>query len=858
MLLAGLSRVGAAGDAGDEEDGRPERLTFYVHEEVPIGTYIGSLSQALLGLVSEAKSPTGHQLPAALATAWTGQVIVMTPETLVAVNVSSGELFTRTRIDRESMCSQSGSCCLQTPTSLAGTSEQSVETVGAAADDHSVHSPSTFYRSAAVADAWTADFMPGFHPDCSVRLMLMLGAGGDQPLLVELVVYVVDVNDHSPVWPAGQLRLEIPEHTPVGRLFQLPVAVDLDQGPEHTIRDYRLQLPTGVELGTVDAAMSSPFSLSARLVGSPVRGSRRFDLHLRVEADLDRESRASYDLVLIAVDGPIEATHFTGSVTPAGDANLMTRIEQKSTSRTGSLDIRVIVTDINDHAPVFLPASGLIVEVRESTPPGREIYRLVAKDADLNDQDRLTFRLGSVASKEVQRIFAVEAKTGAIKLRHSLDYETAGLVVVDAAVDEQTMPSDITRRHDDRSQRQQFVGYTLPVRVSDGAHVTETMVYFRLINVNDNPPTINLRSHLRRSASVGGHEFWLSESAAIGELVATLAVEDADERGRQAELPSDAGLTERGWANFSLRCRTNLPQFGLQALVTGPRVGPSAGPGVAAPFGNSAGVGSSSPVVGVGASGLLKLVTRQTLDRETRAAYQVSVECWDSGEPALSSRAGLTVRLEDENDSPPVFERAVFYGHLAEGWPAGTPILRVAATDADLGSHARLRYRLLPASDQASPTPQARDPHNEHGQRAQLSGQTSQTMMRPNGPTTPNASADSLRDTDFLLTTLPIDSLLSINEATGQITSQMVFDREAIGWINCTVIAIDNSRPPSGHDDLSDGSIDMNRRKQVTVNTATARVVIRIDDVNDCRPQFDQPSYEFTVKEGARVHTLVS
>ena len=88
----------------------------------------------------------------------------------------------------------------------------------------------------------------------------------------------------------------------------------------------------------------------------------------------------------------------------------------------------------------------------------------------------------------------------------------------------------------------------------------------------------------------------------------------------------------------------------------------------------------------------LHLVTAQSLDRERKARYSLSVELELEG----GGRRGFELRVEvlDINDNPPVFEEDRYTARTNRSAPPGTELLRVRAADADDGKNARLTYHL--------------------------------------------------------------------------------------------------------------------------------------------------------------------
>lgn len=64
--------------------------------------------------------------------------------------------------------------------------------------------------------------------------------------------------------------------------------------------------------------------------------------------------------------------------------------------------------------------------------------------------------------------------------------------------------------------------------------------------------------------------------------------------------------------------------------------------------------------------------------------YRYLLTVSDSGSPALSTTATLTLTLIDVNDEQPRFDRTAYFLNVAENQPPGTVIGRLTATDADI------------------------------------------------------------------------------------------------------------------------------------------------------------------------------
>uniref|UniRef100_A0A1I8IRL3 Cadherin domain-containing protein n=1 Tax=Macrostomum lignano TaxID=282301 RepID=A0A1I8IRL3_9PLAT len=91
-----------------------------------------------------------------------------------------------------------------------------------------------------------------------------------------------------------------------------------------------------------------------------------------------------------------------------------------------------------------------------------------------------------------------------------------------------------------------------------------------------------------------------------------------------------------------------------------------------------------------------------SLDRETRATYQIRVEAADSGQPPRSAVVVIRVRVRDVNDNAPEF-----VGPRELALPENTepPVVlgRLNATDADEGVNSQVLFTLVQPTPDSSP-----------------------------------------------------------------------------------------------------------------------------------------------------------
>jgi hypothetical protein len=123
-------------------------------------------------------------------------------------------------------------------------------------------------------------------------------------------ISIDDINDHAPSFADARHVLHVSESSLAGKSFPLPLAVDPDS-PQFSVNQYRL------------LSNSSLFTLRE------VRAEGQLEaVRLELRHNLDRETMPRVTVRMLAIDGGIP-------------------------SRTGTLTVDILVTDSNDHSPVF-------------------------------------------------------------------------------------------------------------------------------------------------------------------------------------------------------------------------------------------------------------------------------------------------------------------------------------------------------------------------------------------------------------------------------------------------------------------------------------------------------------------------
>uniref|UniRef100_A0A915PHT5 Cadherin domain-containing protein n=1 Tax=Setaria digitata TaxID=48799 RepID=A0A915PHT5_9BILA len=88
---------------------------------------------------------------------------------------------------------------------------------------------------------------------------------------------------------------------------------------------------------------------------------------------------------------------------------------------------------------------------------------------------------------------------------------------------------------------------------------------------------------------------------------------------------------------------------------------------------------------------LLELLAK--LDRETKDLFVLNISAYDGGNPPRTGHCVVYVNVLDANDNPPTFRQSRYDVQLNESVQPDVVVLRVEATDADVGDNGRITYR---------------------------------------------------------------------------------------------------------------------------------------------------------------------
>uniref|UniRef100_A0A8D1BB84 Protocadherin alpha subfamily C, 2 n=1 Tax=Sus scrofa TaxID=9823 RepID=A0A8D1BB84_PIG len=196
-----------------------------------------------------------------------------------------------------------------------------------------------------------------------------------------VLVKVLDKNDNVPQIALTSLSLPVREDAQFGTVIALISVSDLDSGANGQV--------------TCSLTPHVPFKLLSTFKNY---------YSLVLDGTLDRESVASYELVVSARDG--------------GSPSLW------ATAR-----VSVEVGDVNDNAPVFAQPE-YTVFVKENNAPGCHIFTVSARDADAQENARVAYSLVErrVGERALSSYVSVHAESGQVFALQPLDREELELL----------------------------------------------------------------------------------------------------------------------------------------------------------------------------------------------------------------------------------------------------------------------------------------------------------------------------------------------------------------------------------------------------------------------------------------------
>eukprot|EP00079_Xenopus_tropicalis_P034336 XP_017948107.1 PREDICTED: protocadherin gamma-B5-like [Xenopus tropicalis] len=527
-----------------------------------------------------------------------------------------------------------------------------------------------------IKDRIDREILCGAAPNCFLTFDAMVA----NPINVfPVTIEIQDINDNPPVFFHETVNLEMIELTLPETRFVLQTAEDPDIG-SNSVQTYKL---SDNQYFTLSEKTSSDGSTFPELV---------------LEKALDREKENTLGLILTASDGgnPV---------------------------KTGTLLIRVVITDANDNFPVF-SKDVYKTTVNENMPVNSTVISVTASDKDEGTNAQITYSVSKTTNNALH-VFSINPFNGEIKIQKHLDYEATQ-------------------------------NYELAIQAKDGGGlVAHCKVLVEVMDENDNEPEINFASlfspipehsiagtvialievHDQDSGENGEVDCHLTDSAdfqlisSTGRFYRIVTTNNLD-RERTPFYNITILATDRGYPQ-----RTSKKMIGVEISDVNDNAPLFIKPTYDAflPENNLPGaliyslhakdldVGDNAKVTysilntntdfSVSSYFSINIETgvlyaQRTFDFEVHKEFLIQVLASDNGSPPLSSNATLIIHITDQNDNTPT----ILYPPIESGGSTlfemvpfaseqGSLITKVVAVDADSGHNSWLSFHFIQLSE---------------------------------------------------------------------------------------------------------------------------------------------------------------
>ncbi|XP_073342648.1 protocadherin gamma-A10-like [Pagrus major] len=212
------------------------------------------------------------------------------------------------------------------------------------------------------------------------------------------------------------------------------------------------------------------------------------------------------------------------------------------------------------------------------------------------------------------------------------------------------------------------------------------------------------------------------------------------------------------------------------------------------------------------------MVLQNPLDREKEETHTLVLLASDGGEPHRSGTVRIHITVLDANDNAPVCSQPVYKADVKENSAVGSVVTTVSANDADKGVNGEVTYSI---GHVAKETKQLFEVNVKTGE-IKVAGTTIAVVNVDDEDSDGNGVVKCSINSDV---PFKIESSL-----TGYYTivTEDFLDRESIPEYNITITVSDQGSPPL---------------------SSSKNINVKVSDVNDSPPKFDQSEYSKTVPE---------
>ncbi|XP_076089767.1 protocadherin Fat 4-like [Mytilus galloprovincialis] len=564
-----------------------------------------------------------------------------------------------------------------------------------------------------------------------------------------LYINLTDENDHTPTFSQNVYTFTIQENTTTGSLIGSIGASDDDSGNNGEVA-YSIVSGDGASVFSVNETSGEITSSS----------------------DIDYETKSLFSIVMEAKDN--------------GTSSLSSRCL-----------VKVLITDINDNAPIFQP-DNFAINIAEDSVIGTSVTSMYAVDPDSAVSNNNVFTYNMISDT-----FTIDVSTGIITTTTSLDTENITSYILNITAVDQGSPvltgtATITVLIDDVNDNIPIVyGDYLSVVPEDSGINTVVVI----INATDADDGVNAELTYSIVSGNTDNDFKIDSGFGLLQVAKTLDRERTSSYDLVINVTDGGSTLKSSIVNVTITIsdlNDNSPTFTsvtfnfniAEDAAIGLEVGTVTANDLDAD-GNGH-ITYSLPIFWSGLNSHFQvndttgvISTAAALDRETFDSYTILCKIADNGSPTFTNTVNISITITDVNDNDPMFNDTAYSASFPENQAVGTTLVYVFATDADIGANKDIILTI----------------------------DTSTT----NGQTT--------------------ETYIAIDSATQTLTVKQNIDREITSSFQFTLLATDGGTPSK---------------------SSNASISFIVEDLNDNAPSFSSSFYNAEIPYNDNCHVTVA
>uniref|UniRef100_A0A8C7P4Z4 FAT atypical cadherin 1a n=1 Tax=Oncorhynchus mykiss TaxID=8022 RepID=A0A8C7P4Z4_ONCMY len=523
-----------------------------------------------------------------------------------------------------------------------------------------------------------------------------------------VTVTLNNLNDNKPLFENVDCDVTVPRDHGVGEQITTVSAIDADE-----LQLVRYDIKAGNDLDLFELnSNSGVLSLKRTLSEGEAAKVSFHSLHIRASDGEHETEPMTMNITVITARKPVQLKCVdTGVATMLAEKLLHgTKIQAPTEPDDNFMDIH----SVNRYSPQFAESFPSVIEVKEDLPVGARVVHLSASDTDSGFNGKLVY---VISGGDTESRFIVDMNTGWLLVHTPLDRETTDHYTLNVTVYDLGIPQKSSSRLldvkilDANDNSPQFLQDSYSLEISENTPVgteivqvdstdkdqgdngvirysivadTDQFAIDELTGVVTVKKTLDREVHPVYILKIAARDQAVNEPQLVSTVLLKVILEDINDNPPKF-IPSNYGVKVREdlpIGTVIMWLEAHDPDVGLFSQVRYSLID------------NGDGNFDVDKV-----SGAVRIL--QNLDYEKKQVYNLTAKAKDKGKPiSLSSTCFIEVDVVDVNENlyRPWFPSFVDKGFIKEDVLIGTSVMKVTAQDEDKGRDGEIHYSIRDGS----------------------------------------------------------------------------------------------------------------------------------------------------------------